>query len=134
MELLEYLSGKIGCMYLSDLCSVPGSRFLMMKLVGRMKHDDFALADWQNAADYLFGPALRFNEVLDTDRELQADMRALTRQFSEITETEYIDKTLLLFRRVGLALTGTELNQLLACRRQREVDRLGQVSGREVTT
>ena len=60
MELLEYLSGKIGCIYLSDLCGIPGNRFFITKLISRMEPDDFPLADWQDAAEYLFGSAPRF--------------------------------------------------------------------------
>lgn len=60
MELLEYLSGKIGCMFVPDLCGIPGNRFFITKLNSRMEPDDFPLADWQDAAEYLFGSAPRF--------------------------------------------------------------------------
>lgn len=77
---------------------------------------------------------VRFNEALDTDRDLQDGMEALVKHFSEMTEAAYIDKTLLLFRRVGLALTRAELKQYLARRLQREADRLGQMNRNEVNT
>lgn len=76
----------------------------------------------------------RFNEALDADRDLQDGMEALVKQFSEMTEAAYIDKTLLLFRRVGLALSGEELKKYLARRLQREADRLCQMNRNEVNT
>lgn len=75
---------------------------------------------------------VRFNEALDTDRDLQDGMEALVKQLSGMTEAACIDKTLLLFRRVGLALTRAELKRYLARRLQREADRLGQMNRNEV--
>lgn len=60
MELLEYIAGKMGCSYLSDLISSPQSRFFIVKALQKTKPDDFPLADWQDAANYLYGSAPRF--------------------------------------------------------------------------
>lgn len=69
-----------------------------------------------------FEDAARFNWVLDTNRELQEGMLKLTEQFSSLTEENYTQKALELFRKAGLELSTEDLKMLLALRR--ETDRM----------
>ena len=69
-----------------------------------------------------FEDAARFNWALDTNQELRDGIAKLAEQFPNLTEEEYIQKVLELFRRAGLELTGEELNMLLALRK--ETDRM----------
>ncbi|HIR03921.1 MAG: hypothetical protein U0M23_02490 [Acutalibacteraceae bacterium] len=69
-----------------------------------------------------FEDAARFNWALDTNQELRDGIAKLAEQFPNLTEEEYIQKVLELFRRAGLELTGEELKMLLALRK--ETDRM----------
>lgn len=62
VELLEYLSGKIGCMYLSDL-RLSRNRLFLINCVQRLNPNDFPLKDWQDAVEYLFEYAPHFQTV-----------------------------------------------------------------------
>lgn len=49
-------------MYLSDL-RLPRNRLFLIKYVQRLNPGDFPLSDWQEAAEYLFDQAPRFQTV-----------------------------------------------------------------------
>ena len=61
-------------------------------------------------------------QALDTNQDLRDGMARLAEQFSQLTEEEYTNQALNLFRQAGLDLTGEELKMLLALRR--ETDRM----------
>lgn len=65
-----------------------------------------------------FEDAARFNWALDTDEELQAGIFRLTERFPALTEAEYADEMLALFRRAGLDLSCKDLHMLLALRQE----------------
>ena len=69
-----------------------------------------------------FADAACFNWALDPNQDLRDGMARLAEQFSQLTEEEYTNQALNLFRQAGLDLTGEELKMLLALRR--ETDRM----------
>lgn len=65
-----------------------------------------------------FEDAASFNQALDTDKTLQIGILELAEQVPHITEADYIDGVLRLFRNAGLDLSEQEFRTLLLLRRQ----------------
>lgn len=86
---------------------------------------------WQKkkAPNLHFADAACFNWALDTNQALRDGIARLAEQFSQLTEEEYTNQALTLFRQAGLDLTGEELKMLLALRR--ETDRMLQQNNRK---
>lgn len=63
-----------------------------------------------------FSDSAMFNYELDTNEELKKGLAALTEQIPYISEEEYRERMLLLFRQSGLELSGKELEMLLLLR------------------
>lgn len=63
-----------------------------------------------------FTEAVRFDEAMDLDQRLNNGLLELTKRRSSLTEQEYTEKMLRLFREAGLELTGSELRTLLRLR------------------
>lgn len=56
LSLLDYLSYKAGCMYLSDLRTLDNAQCCMLKRrMEEIPADQFAAREWQDALDYLAG-------------------------------------------------------------------------------
>ena len=72
----------------------------------------------RSATALRFQDAASFNQLLDTNRTLQAGLQELAEQIPDITEAEYIARVLRLFRRAGLELSEQEFRTLLAMRKQ----------------
>lgn len=54
ISLLDYLSYKAGCMYLSDLRTLDSAQCCMLKRrVEEIPAEQFAADEWQDALDYL---------------------------------------------------------------------------------
>lgn len=63
-----------------------------------------------------FVAAARFNAVMDNSQRLNDGLLELTKRYGSLTEQEYIQEMLGLFREAGLDLTADELNTLLMLR------------------
>ena len=72
----------------------------------------------RSATALRFQDAASFNQLLDTNRTLQAGLQELAEQIPDITEAEYIARVLRLFRSAGLELSEQEFRTLLAMRKQ----------------
>ena len=72
----------------------------------------------RSAAALRFQDAASFNQLLDTNRTLQAGLQELAEQRPDITEADYIARVLRLFRSAGLELSEQEFRTLLAMRKQ----------------
>ena len=72
----------------------------------------------RSAAALRFQDAASFNQLLDTNRTLQAGLQELAEQIPDITEAEYIARVLRLFCSAGLELSEQEFRALLAMRKQ----------------
>lgn len=56
VSLLEYLSLKVNCMYLSDLRYLRPAEFCkLVRVVQKLPADAFSVREWQDAMEYLFG-------------------------------------------------------------------------------
>ena len=65
-----------------------------------------------------FEDAARFNWTMDTNEELREGLAQLAEQYPKITEKEYTEQMLVLFRRAGLELSEEDLGMLLALRQK----------------
>ena len=63
-----------------------------------------------------FSDSAMFNYELDTNEELKKGLAALSEQIPYISEEEYRERMLALFRQSGLELSGKELEMLLLLR------------------
>lgn len=72
----------------------------------------------RSATALRFQDAASFNQLLDTNRTLQAGLQELAEQIPDITEADYIARVLRLFRSAGLELSEQEFRTLLAMRKQ----------------
>lgn len=72
----------------------------------------------RSATALRFQDAASFNQLLDTNRTLQAGLQELAEQIPDITEADYIARVLRLFRNAGLELSEQEFRTLLAMRKQ----------------
>lgn len=63
-----------------------------------------------------FDKAAKFNYELDTNEELQEELKKLALCRNDITRTEYLSKILSLFRKEGLELSLKEFDLLLLLR------------------
>lgn len=63
-----------------------------------------------------FSDSAMFNYELDTNEELKKGLAALSEQIPYISESEYRERMLVLFRQSGLELSGKELEMLLLLR------------------
>lgn len=63
-----------------------------------------------------FSDSAMFNYELDTNEELKKGLIALAEQMPYISEEEYRERMLTLFRQSGLELSGKELEMLLLLR------------------
>lgn len=63
-----------------------------------------------------FSDSAMFNYELDTNEELKKGLASLSEQIPYISEEEYRERMLLLFRQSGLELSGKELEMLLLLR------------------
>ena len=63
-----------------------------------------------------FSDSAMFNYELDTNEELKKGLAALSEQIPYISEEEYRERMLALFRKSGLELNGKELEMLLLLR------------------
>lgn len=63
-----------------------------------------------------FSDSAIFNYELDTNEELKKGLAALSEQIPYISEEEYRERMLALFRQSGLELSGKELEMLLLLR------------------
>lgn len=63
-----------------------------------------------------FSDSAMFNYELDTNEELKKGLASLSEQIPYISEEEYRERMLALFRKSGLELNGKELEMLLLLR------------------
>lgn len=63
-----------------------------------------------------FSDSAMFNYELDTNEELKKGLASLSEQIPYISEEEYRERMLVLFRKSGLELNGKELEMLLLLR------------------
>lgn len=63
-----------------------------------------------------FSDSAMFNYELDTNEELKKGLASLSEQIPYISEEEYRERMLALFRKSGLELSGKELEMLLLLR------------------
>ena len=59
-DLLEYLTYKIGCDYISDL---PHNRWRISCSIRDIPDDRYTIMDWNEAIDYIFDVDLQFRTV-----------------------------------------------------------------------
>lgn len=67
------------------------------------------------------GRAAAFNTALDTNERLKRGLDDLACAYPELTQDEYVDEMLRLFKQAGLFLTREELETLLMLRRQTDL-------------
>lgn len=65
--------------------------------------------------------AAAFNTALDTNERLKRGLYDLACAYPELTQDEYVDEMLRLFKQAGLFLTREELETLLMLRRQTDL-------------
>ena len=65
--------------------------------------------------------AAAFNTALDTNERLKRGLDDLACAYPELTQDEYVDEMLRLFKQAGLFLTREELETLLMLRRQTDL-------------
>lgn len=63
-----------------------------------------------------FIEAARFNAVMDNNQRLNEGLLELAKRYGSLSEQEYIEEMLRLFREAGLDLTAEELQTLLKLR------------------
>ena len=69
MEVLEYISLKSGCMYISDLPS-PRNPLSIYFAIRSAEASAFALEEWNEAVRYITGKAIRFSSGEEAKRYL----------------------------------------------------------------
>lgn len=72
--------------------------------------------------------AAAFNTALDTNERLKRGLDDLADAYPNITQDEYVDEMLRLFKEAGIFLTRDELEKLLMLRRQTDLLLLDKLS------
>lgn len=62
VTLLDYLAGKLGCVYLSDLPRYRDTAD-MRALLLNISEQEYSLRDWNDALSYLFKKSLEYSSV-----------------------------------------------------------------------
>ena len=70
LGLLEYVSFKIGCMYLSDLRN-PLHWFMIQRILSGIDCYAYDLNEWNDAVSYLTGESVSFSDVKQAASFLQ---------------------------------------------------------------